>query len=81
MSSATINLIGLAIDAIGAILVFWRTPYHSSAPPMHPSTAASLAASYLFKGKRRDEIDRITIRIGFGGMILGFLLQFVAAIF
>jgi hypothetical protein len=79
MKSEIVTLIGLALDAAGAIIMFVRTPYHSSKPTGY-GNALQEAGQYSGYGEKRDRQDKKWIRVGFGLMIVGFILQFVAAI-
>ena len=75
-----INLIGLALDVTGAILMYINTPHPTKEPK--GTTGFDLMtqnAHWLFSGKENERKQLGCIRTGFFLLMIGFLLQFIVA--
>jgi hypothetical protein len=74
------NLIGLAINIIGASLMYFNTPYPIEKPKSSSgSETINQSANWLLIGKHKERKQLRLVRLGFGCLMVGSSLQFIAA--
>ena len=78
---AKINIAGLAVDLLGATIMFLNSPFASTKPPVVSSPDAITASGHWLGESKREEQKRRWLKVGFGVLLFGFFLQFFAAWF
>jgi hypothetical protein len=77
-----LNIAGLTIDIIGALIMYWKTPHPSRKPEfIGGASMISKSARYLLIDKDQDKIDSNVLRFGIGLIVLGFVLQLIAEMY
>ena len=71
--------VGLLLDAVGVVFLFWYAPEKIPDPQSAVSFAIEGAARIRW---RKDQQKRKAVaNISVGGIVLGFILQFIGVVF
>jgi hypothetical protein len=76
----SINIVGLAFDVIGAVVMFLNSPFASSKPPIVSGDPISVSGDWHARGKKIETRKIRLLHVGFWILITGLALQLLSAI-
>ena len=74
-----LTAVGLLLDAVGVVFLFWYAP--EKVPDPQSTTFFASEGDERARWKKDQRTRKVVANISVGGIVLGFILQFVGVVF